>query len=116
MDNDRRKELREQYKNRHPKMGVVSWRSGERIWAGTSTDTNADHNGMSFQLKLGSWPEKELQKAYSADPQSFEFSVEKELDYEDPSEDHSDDLDLLMMEFLQEHPEAKPLRPVRKNR
>ena len=114
MESSRKKELREQYKNRHPQMGIVCLRSQDRVWAGVSTDTKADINGMTFQLKLGSWPVKELQAAYSKDPGSFEFSIEKELEYEDPSEDHSEDLEILMLEFMQEHPDAKPLKPVKK--
>lgn len=113
---DRRKELREQYNNRHPDMGVVTWRCEEAIWVMTTKDANADFNGMSFQLKLGSWPCKELQQAFNADPDGFKWTLEKKLDYEDPHDDLSEDLELLLMEFMEEHPEARPMKPGKKNR
>ena len=116
MDKDRKKELREQYNNRHPDMGVVTWRCGEDIWVMTATDAKAVYNGMSFQLKLGSWPNKELQNAYNANPDGFVWTLEKELEYDDLSEDHSEDLEIMLMEFMEEHPNAKPMKPGKKNR
>lgn len=110
MDNDRKKELKEQYARRHPDMGIVCWQSGDNMWADMSTDAQADFNGTNFQLKLGSWPNRELQNAYKADPESFTYSLIRKLDYEDYSEDHTDDLKILLMDFLQEYPNAKPLR------
>ena len=111
MDKDRRKELKEQYNNRHPDMGVVTWRCGDDIWVMTTKDANAEFNGMSFQLKLGSWPGRELQQAYKANPDGFVWALEKQLEYEDPNEDHSDDLEILLMEFMDEHPNARPMKP-----
>lgn len=116
VDKDRRKELREQYNNRHPDMGVVTWRHDNDIWVMTSKDAHADYNGMSFQLKLGSWPNKELQNAYKADPDGFVWTLEKQLEYEDLNDDLSDDLELLLMEFMEEHPEAKPMKPGKKRK
>ena len=110
MDNEKKKELKEQYANRHPRMGIVCWKCGDMIWADMSRDANADYNSTSFQLKLGSWPNKALQKAYKENPDGFEFSLIKELDYEDFSEDHTDDLKILLMDFLNEYPDAKPMR------
>lgn len=114
MDKDRRKELREQYDNIHPDMGVVTWRCGDSIWVMTTTDANASFNGMSFQLKLGSWPGRELQRAYSANPDRFVWTLEKQLEYDDPNEDHSDDLEILLMEFMEEYPNARPMKPRKK--
>ena len=111
MDRDRKKELRGQYMRRRPDMGVVTWRCGDDIWVMTSRDAAADYNSMSFQLKLGSWPGKELQRAYNADPDGFQWTLEKPLRYDDPNDDLSDDLALLLMEFLDEHPNAKPMKP-----
>jgi len=110
MDSAQKKALREQYNNRHPDMGIVCWQKGDEMWVDMSTDAKADYNGTSFQLKLGSWPNKQLQKAYTENPDAFNFSLIKELDYEDFSEDHQDDLKLLLLEFLEEHPNAKPMR------
>jgi len=110
MNQDRKKELKEQYINRHPKMGVICWKSKDKMWIDISKDSNADYNGTSFQLKLGSWVNKELQRAYTSDPESFEFILLKELDYEDYNDDHSDDLEILLMEVLDDYPDALPLR------
>lgn len=116
MDKDRKKALQEQYKNRKPDMGVICWQCGDKMWIATSKDVNADYNSTSFQLKLGSWPNKEMQRAYSSDPDSFVWSVPKNLDYEDPAEDHTDDLQQLLMEFLDEHPDALSMKPSKKIR
>ena len=108
---DRRKELRERYENRHPDMGIVCWKSGDRMWIAKSKDAKADYNSTSFQLKLGSWPNREMQKAYNAAPDSFEWIVLKKLDYEDREEDHSDDLEILYMMVIEEYPDAKKMKP-----
>ena len=110
MNTDRKKELKEAYANRHPVMGIVCWTCGENMWVAKSKDADADFNGTSFQLKLGSWPNREMQQAYKADPESFRWEILKELDYEDPNEDLTDDLELLYMEVMDEHPDAKPMR------
>ena len=116
MDKDRKKALREQYNNRHPDMGIVTWRCGDDIWVMTTTDANAVYNGMSFQLGLGSWPNKELQNAYNANPDGFVWTLEKKLEYDELNEDYSEDLEILLMEFMDEHPNAKPMKPGKKNR
>jgi len=113
MSQDRRKELKEQYNNRHPDKGLVCWKSKERIWVMPSNDAKADYNGTVFQLKLGSWPNRELQKAYTEDPESFQWSLECELDYKDNDDDVSDDLSLMLMEFMDAHPDAKLMKPVK---
>jgi len=111
MDSGRKKELKEQYANRHPEMGVVSWRSGARLWVAVSKDTRAEYNRTLFQLKLGSWPNREMQRAYTDDPEAFEWAVLKTLDYEELSDVQDDDLQLLLMLCMEEHPEAEPMRP-----
>ena len=110
MDNEKKRALKEQYKNRHPKMGIVCWQCGEDMWVDMSKDAAADYNSTSFQLELGSWPNRALQKVYKEAPEGFGFSLVRELEYEDPSEDHTDDLKILLLDFLEEHPDAKPLR------
>ena len=110
MDIEKKKALREQYNNRHPQMGIVCWQCGDKMWVDMSQDSRADFNRTDFQLRLGSWPNKALQKAYNENPGECQFSLIKELDYEDFSEDHTDDLKILLMDFLEEHPDAKPMR------
>lgn len=114
MDKAKKKELRAQYANRHPRKGVIAWRSGERLWVSTSDDTDADHNSTLFQLKLGSFPNREMQKAYREGPETFTWLILRELDYDDPDDDYREDLELLLMECLEEHPEAERMRPGRR--
>ena len=110
MEKDKKKALREQYNNRHPQMGIICCQCNDNLWVDMSADVKADFNGIIFQLKLGSWPNKELQAEYKKNPEECQFSIVKELNYEDYSEDHTDDLKILLMDFLQEYSEAKPLR------
>lgn len=114
MDKNRKKELRQQYQNRHPDMGVACWQCGEELWAAITKDARADYNSTQFQLSLGSWPNREMQQRYKEKQSEFQWSLMKKLDYEDDGEDYSDELELLLLEFLEEHPEAKPMRPGRK--
>ena len=111
MNNEQKKALREQYAQRRPDMGIVCWKSGDQMWIDKSTDAKADHNSSAFQLKLGSWPNAEMQRAYKADPDSFEWSLQKKLDYEERDEDHSEDLELLYIMVMEEFPNAKRMRP-----
>ncbi len=110
MDKEKRKALKEAYANRRPDMGIVCWKSGDSMWIAKSKDVKADFNGTSFQLKLGSWPNREMQSAYNSDPDSFEWVLLKKLDYEEPDENHDDDLELLYLEFADKYPAAKPMK------
>lgn len=109
IDENRKRALREFYETRCPDMGVVCWKIGRRMWVGMSRDIRATYNGTRFQLELGSWPNRDLQIAYSANPDAAEWAVLKQLDYVDRAQDHTDDLELLLMEVMDEHPEAQPL-------
>ena len=113
-DTDRKKELKEQYKLRHPDMGIVGWKSKDKVWVMPSKDIKADFNSTSFQLKLGSWMNREMQNAYNEDSSSFEWVVLDELEYEDITKDYTDDLSLLLMEYMENHPEAKLMKPLKK--
>ncbi len=111
MEKDQKKALRAQYDQRRPDMGVVCWKSGERMWIAVSEDVKADYNGTLFQLKLGSWPNRELQKAFTEDPESFQWLLLKKLDYKERDEDHKDDLELLFLMCMEEYPQAQRMRP-----
>lgn len=113
MDAERKRQLKLQYEHRHSQMGIVGWQRGDDLWVAISRDARADENGTTFQLKLGSWPNKELQCAYSADPASCAWRVFEALEYED-GDVVDDDLELMLMEFMEAHPEARPMRPNRR--
>lgn len=110
MENERKKELRAQYEQRRPDMGIVCWQNGEKMWIATSKDAAADYNSSLFQLRLGSWTNRELQKAFTDDPNAFQWSLLKKLDYKERDEDHDDDLELLYMMCLDEYPNARQMR------
>lgn len=114
MDKEQKKALRARYDERKPDMGIVCWQSGAEMWIATSKDAAADHNGSLFQLRLGSWPNRELQAAFTKDPESFQWSILKKLDYEDRDEPHDEELELLYMFCLEEYPNARQMRPGRK--
>lgn len=114
MDKEQKKVLRAQYDDRKPDMGIVCWQKGDKMWIAISKDVKADYNSSLFQLRLGSWPNRELQKAFTEDPDSFQWSVLKTLEYEERDKDHSEELELLYMICLEEHPEAQQMRPGRK--
>ena len=62
MDTKRKKELLQQWKNRHPEMGVISFRckkTGESF-LGISKDTKADFNSNRFQLSGGMHPNNRI--------------------------------------------------------
>ena len=116
MEKDKKKQLREQYANRHPDMGIVGWQYGKRLWIAVTKDARADKNRSEFQLKLGTWPNKELQTLYTAHPEEFTWSYLCPLRYEDPTEDYTEDLELLLMDFMEKHPEAEPMKTGKKLR
>lgn len=111
MNNEQKKALRQQYEQRKPDMGIVCWQNGTQMWIAKSKDAEADHNSTSFQLELGSWPNREMQAAYKKDPNSFKWNLLKKLDYEERDEDHSEELDLLYELCMEEFPQAKKMRP-----
>ena len=55
-----------------------------------------------------------MQKAFTEDPGSFQWSVLKKLEYKERDEDHSEDLELLYMLCLEEYPQARQMRPGRR--
>lgn len=98
MDIKRKKELLQQWKNRRPQMGVISFRckkTGESF-LGISKDTKADFNSNCFQLSAGMHPNKRLAELWNQYGEGgFELSVVKVLKYENPDDDHSEELEKL---------------------
>lgn len=103
MDREKRRELMESYKSRHPEMGVVAIRctaTGD-VFVGASKDTKADINSNRFKLASGSHRNRELAQLWSRyGPDAFEFYVESVLDYDDPEEDHGEELEALVVQAL----------------
>ncbi len=110
MDREKRRELAEAYKTRRPDMGVVAIRctaTGSTFF-GASKDIGADINSNRFKLSSGSHRNRELMALWREHGEdAFEFNAERILEYEDPSEDHSEELALLTEECLESHPGSK---------
>ncbi len=107
-----RKQLMEEYKNRRPEMGVISIRckETEEFFLGISKDTKADFNSIKYKLDTSWHPNKRLQELWKQyGEQNFEFSVIKVLKYEDPQEDHTNELEELREQCLAENANASKL-------
>lgn len=77
---------------------------------GISKDTKADFNSNRFQLSMGMHPNKrltELWNQYGED--GFEFSVVKILKYENPDDDHIEELETLREKCFAQDTEARKL-------
>ena len=109
MDARTKKELVNNWKNRHPEMGVISFRcklTGE-TFLGISKDTNADYNSNRFKLQAGIHPNKQMQKLWNEHGEEcFEYSVVKILEYADPQKDQTDKLIALRDECMESYPQA----------
>lgn len=104
MDIRRKKELLESYKNRRPEMGVISYRCKEtgESFIGIAKDTKAAFNSTNLKLEANWHPNKRLQELWNIHgPVGFEQEVIKVLKYEDPNEDHTEELELLREECLE---------------
>jgi len=110
MDIKRKKELLEAYKNRHPEMGVISYcckETGE-VFLGISKDTKADFNSTNLKLGANWHPNKRLQELWNKyGRENFERSVIKVLKYDDPHEDHTEELENLRAQCLAADPNAR---------
>lgn len=109
MEIKQKKQLLEEYKNRHPEMGVILFRcieTGETFF-GCSKDTKADINGSSFKLSAGNHPNKRLQELWNQYGESgFECSVVRALKYEDALEDHTKELEALREQCMAAEPKS----------
>jgi spore maturation protein CgeB len=110
MDIKRKRELLENYKNRHPEMGVISYCCKENgdVFLGISQDTKADFNSTNFKLSGNCHPNRQLQELYNIyGLEGFELSVAKVLKYDDPNEDHTAKLESLREQCLASNPNAR---------
>ena len=110
MDKKRKKELLEAYKNRHPEMGVISYRCKEtgEVFLGISKDTKSDFNSTNMKLASNWHPNKRLQELWNKyGSEGFELSVIKVLKYDDPHEDHTAKLESLREQCLAADPTAR---------
>ncbi len=112
MDMKRKKELLQEWKNRHPEMGVISFRSTktDEVFLGISKDTKADFNSNRFKLSTGNHPNKRMTELWNQYGEAaFECSVVKILKYENPQEDHTEELEKLLEQSFAVNPKARKI-------
>jgi hypothetical protein len=107
---NRKKQLLEEYRNRRPEMGVISYRcvATNESFLGTATDTQAAFNSTTTKLNTNFHPNKrllELWNQYGED--GFQRSVLKTLNYENPADDHIAELEALREQCLSQDPQAR---------
>lgn len=103
MDMKRKKQLLEEYKNRRPEMGVISYRciATNESFLGISTDTRVGFNSNNVKLASNYHPNKRLQELWNLyGMEGFELSVMKVLKYENPDDDHTSKLEALREQCL----------------
>ncbi len=103
MDIKRKRQLLEEYKNRRPEMGVISYRciATNESFLGISKDTKADFNSTSVKLAANYHPNKRLQELWNHyGMEGFELSVVKTFKYENPADDHTVELEALREQCL----------------
>ncbi len=101
MDTKRKKELLEAYKNRHPEMGVISYRCKEtgEVFLGISKDTKSGFNSNNMKLAANWHPNKRLQELWNKyGSEGFELSV---------IEDYTAKLESLREQCLAADPNAR---------
>ena len=98
MDNARKKNMLREYKETPQRAGVFAVVCGDRRWIGTSRNLDKQQNSLWFQLRMGNYPNAELQKAWKdAGEAAFAYDVLEEV---------KDDNALIIGELLKEREAA----------
>lgn len=110
MEISRRKQLLAEYANRKPEMGIISFvceATGD-VFLGTANDTKASLNGLRFKLEAGSHPNKCLRELWQQYGEAgFTLSVLEVLEYEDAKAEHSEKLEEMLEQYLDENKKAR---------
>ena len=112
MVTERKKELLNAYNDRRPEMGGISFhcRPAGEIFLMPAADIPAKFNRIRFQLSAGSCPNKRLQALWTQYGQdAFVLQTAACLEYDDPKEDHTQELETLCELCLLETPGARRL-------
>ncbi|QUH20593.1 GIY-YIG nuclease family protein [Alkaliphilus sp. B6464] len=99
---DRRKELKEQYKQMKSDMGIFIIRSNsdQKCYIQTTQDLKGTINGTKFKLSAGNHPNRELQNEWNKYGEgNFTIEILENLEYEkdESKTDYREDLALLRM-------------------
>ena len=103
MDENQKKQAVRAWKLRKPDYGVLRFycpATGETFLTATN-DTKRGFNRHTFQLSAHAHPNKRLQVLWDEHGrEGLELTVAAELDYDDPTEDQTEMLQLLLEECL----------------
>ncbi|WMJ78219.1 MULTISPECIES: GIY-YIG nuclease family protein [unclassified Sedimentibacter] len=97
---DRKKELKEMYKQMKTDMGafIIRLKTGNKYYLETTHNLNGKINSSKFQLKMGSFRNEQLQKEWKqCGADNFEIKILEKLKYdEDESKtDYSEELEIM---------------------
>lgn len=97
---DRKKALKDEYKKLKPDMGVykISFKNSDKVYLGLSEDLKGTINSVNFQLKLGSFRNRNLQndyKNFGFENMTIEIIEELEHKEDDKDIDYVKDLETL---------------------
>lgn len=101
MSKDRKKELKEQYKQMKPEMGVLLVRSktNHKCFIEGTQNLRVRINSTKFKLNAGGHPNQELQKDWTKDGGESNFTIEildyLEYDKDGVKTDYSEELAML---------------------
>ncbi|MEL7649957.1 MAG: GIY-YIG nuclease family protein [Sedimentibacter sp.] len=99
---DRKKELKELYKQTKSEMGIfaVQAKDGGYCFLETTKNLKGKINSTRFQLQLGSHPNKDLQQKWNElGEEAFEIAVLEKLEYDkdESKTDYSEELSIMKM-------------------
>ncbi|HHT49234.1 MAG TPA: GIY-YIG nuclease family protein [Firmicutes bacterium] len=99
---DRKKELKQLYKQMKPEMGIFLIRALDdgKCYLQATANLKGTINGTKFKLEAGCHPNRQLQKAWQEKgAANFTFKVLEQLEYEkdETKTDYSEELAILQM-------------------
>lgn len=98
MSNARKKDLLREYKETPQRAGVFAVACGSHRWVGVSRNLDKQQNSLWFQLRMGNYPNANLQKAWNANGEAAcSYEILEEV---------KDDNPLIIGELLKERAAA----------
>ncbi|HWD48956.1 MAG TPA: GIY-YIG nuclease family protein [Rhizomicrobium sp.] len=80
MSNARKKELLREYKETPQRAGVFAVACGKKHWVGTTRNLDKQKNSIWFQLRMGGFPNPDVQAAWNASGEAaFVFEELEEI-------------------------------------
>lgn len=103
---DRRKELKEQYKNMKPEMGIfiIKAKFNDKCLIESSKDLKGTINGSKFRLNAGNYLNADLQsdwKEYGKNGFTIEILENLQYDKDELKMDYSEELEILKLIWIE---------------